>query len=581
MKKYFYVLVSLVLLSACKKDDVGPPPDKFGYNFKNFLLENFDLDKDGVISFDEADKITEIDCSNMEIRSLLGIEWLPNLEVIIASNCQLHYSGLNATKNPKLHTIICDNNDLESLDLSNNPLLKTLICDNNQLDTLDVSNNPVLELLKCSYGKGIKVFNPSPSIIELDIRGNRLTSLDFNGNKIIRKLWCSGNEMVSLNVSRTNLEELECGGEKLTSMNIDGCTTLKSLTCEGENISIDLSNCANLVTLYANNVQDFEVSRSPLLKTLHCTNSRLINLDLSKNPALEDLRLTGTNFSGTINLNNNYQLITVELGITISQSYFDLSNRKFLKELSSGGRGEWHLESLNLSGCNALETVTIEYENIKTLNVSGCQALSTLRCNSSRLSELILTGCVNLMTLDCAGNNLTELNLIACTKLVNLNCSSNQLTALPVFSTNLTTINCVSNLIAELNFRYNTQLKELFCCDNKLTLLDLTGCTSLVELDCRNNVLLESLILTNCNELKILSCTNCLLTGLNISPCLNLTHLYCAANRLQHSLDASKCTKLKELNCVSNSNLTELILDSNHTINPLHKDTHTQIKLVN
>ena len=557
LKKFFCVLLSFFVLLSCKKeDDIVQLIDA---TFKSYLLDNFDLDGDGEISPEEANLIKAIDCSGRAIYRLRGIEELPNLEELICSNIRI-----------------------TAIDVSNNPKLKTLICDGTNLRKIDVTNNPLLETLSCRDGGLLDSVYLNTSIKKLDIKGHRMDTINFSNNKHLRELYCGGSNLSVLDISMSQIELLDCSDTKLTQFKIEGCTTLKSLSIDAEGLLLDLSNCPNLEELYVVSTENLDVSHSPLLKTLHCENSIFVGMDLAKNPLLENIRLEGTN-QEMIDLNKNLQLINVELFIPIRHSSLDLSNRTTLKNFSyrEWGEGGQTLETLNLSGCTALENLNLEYINLTSLNVSGCRELSVLNCYNSRLSVFNISGCVNLLEIDCRGNDLTELDISDCTKLKKLNCSDNKLTALKIYSSNLTMLNCVSNLITTIDVRNRTQLEEFFCNDNQIASLDLTGCTSLIELDCRNMPTLESLILTNCRALKTLYCTNSSLKILDLTPCTELTHLYCAANRLQPSLDVSKCKHLQELNCISNSGLTELILNKDHTINPLYRDSYTQIVLVN
>ena len=556
--KYICIILSFSILFACKRDDdVIPTLD---YSFKSYLLENFDLDGDGAISPEEAALITKIDCSDRRtIYRLNGIEDLPNLEELICSNILI--SSINVSKNPKLKTLICDGTYIRVINISNNPLLETLSCYN--VETLD------------------SVYL-NTAIKKLDIRGHRMDSVNFPNNKSLKELYCGGPRLSVLDVSMSVLEVLDCSDTKLSSLNIEGCTSLKSLSIDAEGLFLDLSNCPNLEELYVISTENLDVSNSPLLKTLHCVNSIFVGMDLAKNPLLENLKLEGTN-QVFIDISKNFHLINVELFIPIRHTSLDLSNRTSLKTFSyrEWGGGGQTLETLNLSGCTALESLNLEYIRLVSLNVSGCPKLSVLNCYNSGLSELNIKGCTNLTEIDCRGNNLTELELAECTKLTKLNCSGNKLTSLKINSTNFTMLNCESNFITELNVRNQTLLEVLYCNDNKISSLDLLGCSSLVELDCRNMLSLTSLILADCRALKILYCSNASLTSLNVNVCTELTHLYCAANRLQPSLDLSKCPELIELNCISNPGLTELILNKDHSIDPLYKDSHTQIVIAN
>ncbi|MCZ2416772.1 MAG: hypothetical protein LC132_04355 [Burkholderiales bacterium] len=54
--------------------------------FKAYCVTNFDIDRDGEISLQEALKIRVVYCDNMSIRSLQGIEHFTNLTDLSCSD---------------------------------------------------------------------------------------------------------------------------------------------------------------------------------------------------------------------------------------------------------------------------------------------------------------------------------------------------------------------------------------------------------------------------------------------------------------------------------------------------------------
>ena len=98
--------------------------------FMQYCYDNFDVNKDGKVSTTEANAVHEISVSNKKIQSLRGIQ----------------YFG-------KLTSLVCNNNQLRSLDVSKNTALTSLTCNYTQLTSLDVSKNTVLGLLACNYNQ--------------------------------------------------------------------------------------------------------------------------------------------------------------------------------------------------------------------------------------------------------------------------------------------------------------------------------------------------------------------------------------------------------------------------------------------
>lgn len=95
--------------------------------FKNYCITNFDTDKDGGVSIEEAKAVSSINVSGLDISSLEGIENFVSLK------------ALN-----------CSDNNLVVVNLIDLGLLTSLNCSNNQLTTLDIESNINLTTLDCT-----------------------------------------------------------------------------------------------------------------------------------------------------------------------------------------------------------------------------------------------------------------------------------------------------------------------------------------------------------------------------------------------------------------------------------------------
>ena len=102
MKKLFLCLSMLgMLLAGCSKDDDNetpglpplPDPDDVcscmdDVVFMQYCYENFDANKDGKVSKTEANAVTKMDLTDADIKTLTGICYFPNLEIIDCYRCQ-------------------------------------------------------------------------------------------------------------------------------------------------------------------------------------------------------------------------------------------------------------------------------------------------------------------------------------------------------------------------------------------------------------------------------------------------------------------------------------------------------------
>lgn len=179
-------------------------------NFKSYLLRYFDTDYDGEISRTEAAAVTTLNCNNLRIASLEGLE---------------HFTSLTS--------LDCGNNLLTALDVSANTALTALSCQSNALTELALDANTALRELSCS-GNALTALNVSrcTELTQLSCNSNRLSALDVTRCTALKTLLCDDNALTTLNLSRsTALTQLGCSKNGLTSLDVSSCTSLNYLIC--------------------------------------------------------------------------------------------------------------------------------------------------------------------------------------------------------------------------------------------------------------------------------------------------------------------------------------------------------------
>lgn len=184
-------------------------------------------------------------------------------------------------------------------------------------------------------------------------------------------------------------------------------------------ISITNTNCTDLtgIAYFAN------------LKILYCSDNKLTGLDMSGNPAMEQL----------LCYENNLESLNV-------------TKNKKLSKLKCQHNG---LKELNLKDNENLTELNCSYNQLTTLDVSKNAKLSILECYNNGMEELNLGDITNLRWLLCAENNLTELDVSKNPYLERLHCRHNKLRRLVIGK--------------------NYSLTMLYLMDNQLTSLDLNG----------------------------------------------------------------------------------------------------------
>ena len=201
----------------------------------------------------------------------------------------------------------------------------------------------------------------------------------------------------------------------------------------------------------------------------------------------------------------------------------------------------------------ALTNLNCSYNQLTSLDVSKNTALTILNCNGNGITSLDLHNCTALKTLECDDNELKSLDLHEFTALEKLVCSRNKLTVLDLSNnTALTTLDCYANYLSALDLSNNTALITLKCTSyGQLSSLDLSRNTALTELYCNNTGTLKTLNVSGCTKLMKLDCANCSLQQLDVSGCVSLTDLWCNENILR-TLNVSGCVKLGLLQCNNN-----------------------------
>ena len=271
-----YIDATASFSSACAACVINIPD----VNFKNALLNNpaINTNANSEIECTEAANFTDtIYVANLGINKLTGIEGfynitglvcnLNNLDTLdLSSNTALLFvhcydnqiNYLNVYNCTQLNKLWCSNNNMDNIDVSNNYLLEEFACFNNNFTTIDVSYNTNLRDFRCSFNQLTTVdlmYNP---MLELLYCGNNIiNSLDMSYNSLLVELDCGPNQLTNLDLSANlNLEVLEAGNNDLTSLDLSNNTALKVIYCnlnELTTLNIQNGNNSNLIGFSAIN----------------------------------------------------------------------------------------------------------------------------------------------------------------------------------------------------------------------------------------------------------------------------------------------------------------------------------------
>jgi hypothetical protein len=172
-------------------------------------------------------------------KEILPLSSIPIIEGLTVEYARINLKGILSSAAfltfPELKELHCDNNELESLNLSSLVKLEILNCNSNKLYDLNISNLTRLSMIGCS--------------------GNKLSILDLSHNKKLDRIACGWNELDRLNLPNSkNIFMLHCKENNLTNLDISKVSNIEQIICDKNNISIlNIAHLSNLKNLTCDN----------------------------------------------------------------------------------------------------------------------------------------------------------------------------------------------------------------------------------------------------------------------------------------------------------------------------------------
>ncbi|WP_298221488.1 T9SS type A sorting domain-containing protein [Flavobacterium sp.] len=218
---------------------------------------------------------------------------------------------------------------------------------------------------------------------------------------------------------------------------------------------------------------------------------------------------------------------------------------------------ENNLTSLIIVGTALKRLDCFKNDNLTAINFSGLNTLEYVDCNQTAIANLNTSNLTNLQTLSFATNLLQTLNVSGCTSLVNIPNSIG------------------GSVLSNVNFSNCTSLASINIYYAPATVLNFSGCSALTWLSIYSDYNIQTLNMSGCTSLQTLSITETSLTSLNVSGLSSLSYLTCAHNQL-NSLNVLGLTNLNWIDCSTNqlsnldvsglTNLTNLSCSSNQLL---------------
>lgn len=486
----------------------------FDESFNSYMVANFDINKDGVVTRLEALEAVTINVPN-SVTDLSGLEYCVNLK----------------------HLNIKSNGNIKALDTSTLALLESLDISGSSIETIDLSHNPLLKSLNCN--------------------SSRVAALDLAANNELVTLYCSSLSALKNNTlileNHRSLTTLNCSNSNLTMLNISGCPELYELNCSNNKLSeLDVTKSPKLEVLTMNNnaIYELDLSKSVELRKFNCSYNQLRSLDLQACMKLHEYNFDNNPLQ-ILNLGSVPRLKSVKVQTRHSTDYdFAISGLE--------------IESFEVSniGSDYFKNIIFDTPNIKSVYVSSYSgtdidfssipSVETIKLDAKNVYNIDITKNSNLKSFEFYGGsnpNIKEIDFSYNSELTSVKLTHCGITGLDL-SNNLkvTDVKLIAKNCKYINLGYNPVLKELD------PLLDSSGIYNpsnehddLIVIA----PLLESLTLTECGGyVDVTACPN--LTYLKISPHAHTTTM--------QALDLSNQTKLQTLVLMYQPNMPELQL---------------------
>ncbi|WP_299673318.1 T9SS type A sorting domain-containing protein [uncultured Tenacibaculum sp.] len=306
-KIYFTILLlalRLTINSQCS--DIVVFPD---LNFKSVLINQtsplIDTNQDGEIQCIEANNFRgTIDVSDKSISDLTGIEAFPNITILACNNNNLN--SIDISSNTSLQRLFCNNNSIRNINLSNNKNLITIDLERNELRDLNLENNTDLLAIniKNNFLTNL-ILDKNIKLSVINCRDNNIASLDLSKNNELEVVLCDFNELTTLNLSNGNNTLIRSfsstNNSNLNCIQIDENFTPPNTWRKDSNTSFN-TDCQATA-----NIEDY-------LKT---------NITIYPNPAKNKLKI-----QSDININSIklYNSLGKEIGLYNNSDEIDVSN---------------------------------------------------------------------------------------------------------------------------------------------------------------------------------------------------------------------------------------------------------------
>ncbi len=295
--------------SASATDDVAIDETNFpDETFRSYISENYDTDKNGVLSSEEIENATELSLADPVFDEdgnilqpdldLTGIGHLKKLKSISVA--------LYNVKNADLSSIEA----LTQINFSAGSVSGLVLGDMSSLEDCYLYNSDLTEVSLVDCEKLIQCgFNSNKQLTKLEIKNApSLSGVD-----------CSNNALVSFKLENcAMLISINCSDNRLTKLDITNCPMVGELNCSGNMIAqLDITQFKNIIERLKNN-NDVHSTEPPLVVD---SGTKVIGYDMSSDESSDSVESTPestTNSEQQETNNNKTMLILILAAIVVA-----------------------------------------------------------------------------------------------------------------------------------------------------------------------------------------------------------------------------------------------------------------------
>ncbi|MCP1300006.1 leucine-rich repeat domain-containing protein [Chryseobacterium sp. S0630] len=170
-------------------------------NFEKAVLGNFDLNKNGILEYQEAGMVTNLFLVQKGITSTDDLYLFKNVKMIVLDDNVI--SNIMISHLDQLELFSCTGCKISSFKAENLKNLTALYLDNNLLENISLAGIPKIDQLTLSLNQ-LKTIDllQFKTVRKLNLEHNKLQKIDISGNPALQTLNIMGNKMKETDIKK-------------------------------------------------------------------------------------------------------------------------------------------------------------------------------------------------------------------------------------------------------------------------------------------------------------------------------------------------------------------------------------------